>query len=95
MTKSEIRQGDLVLSKSGRDKGQVFLVVSKCGQTVYLVDGKVRKINAQKKKNVKHLEKFSNVSYNELAMKIDNGEAVGNKRIYLLIRAEKQKIQED
>ena len=90
-----ISQGDLVKSKAGRDDGQIFLVVKVDGKYAYIVNGKARKVQSLKKKNVKHLEKFSNASIIELAEKIDRGLSVGNKRVYLAIRTEKEKIQED
>ena len=90
-----ISQGDLVKSIAGRDDGQIFLVVKVDGKYAYIVNGKTRKVQSLKKKNVKHLEKFSNVSIIELAEKIERGLLVGNKTVYLAIRSEKEKIQED
>ena len=90
-----ICQGDLVKSKAGRDGGEIFLVVCVKDKFAYLTDGKVRKVKSLKKKNLKHLEKFSNVSLVELAMKIDRGLPIGNKTVYLAVRTEKEKIQED
>ena len=87
-----IRQGDLVLSKSGRDVGGVFLVVTVCDKFAYLTDGKIRKVKTLKRKNIKHLVKFSEASLNELAVKIEKGLSVGNKTVYLAIRTEKEKI---
>ena len=90
-----ICQGDLVKSKAGRDGGEIFLVAYLYGEYAYLVDGKVRKVKSLKKKKVKHLEKFSNASLVELAKKIERGLPVGNKTVYLAVRTEKEKIQED
>ena len=90
-----ISQGDVVKAKAGRDDGKIFLVVRLDDKFAYIVDGKTRKVKSLKKKNVKHLEKFSNVSYIELAKRIDQGLAVGNKTVYLTLRTEKEKIQED
>ena len=90
-----ISQGDLVVSTAGRDKGKSFLVISVNNKFAYVVDGRERKTINPKKKNVKHLEKFSNVSIIELAEKINNGIPVGNEKIYQIVKAEKQKIQED
>ena len=90
-----INQGDLVVSTAGRDKEKSFLVISVNDKIAYVVDGRERKTVNPKKKNVKHLEKFSNVSIIELAEKIKNGVPIGNERVYRIVRAEKQKIQED
>lgn len=49
--------GDLVISKSGRDKGRTFLVVSVTDEAyVYIADGSLRKLEKPKKKKIKHLE---------------------------------------
>ena len=90
-----IGEGDLVKSLAGRDFGKIFLVIGVEGKFAYIIDGRVRKIAKPKKKNVKHLEKFSNVSIIELAEKIKLGQPVGNERLYRAVRTEKQKIQED
>ena len=90
-----IEQGDLVISKAGRDKGEIFLVVSIENDYVLIVNGRSRKVLTPKKKNEKHLRRVTTVSYKELAEKIRKGDAVGNERVYRLLKAEKQKIQED
>lgn len=48
-------KGDIVISTAGRDCGQMFLVWDLQGDDVLLVNGKLRKINSPKKKNVKHV----------------------------------------
>ena len=49
--------GRVVISKSGRDKNTWFVVIKVENQYVYIVDGKVRKLENPKKKNLKHLQK--------------------------------------
>ena len=90
-----IQQGDLVISKVGRDSGKTFLVLKVENNFVYIVNGKERKVSNPKKKNVKHLIKISNASLIELAERINNGERVGNKTVYRNLKAEKEKLQED
>ena len=55
MNEYDIRVGSVVLSTQGRDKGMYFLVVSVGKGFVFLADGGMRKLNAPKKKNVKHV----------------------------------------
>ena len=83
-----ISQGDLVKSVKGRDEGILFLVVKTEGNSAYLADGKVRKVNALKKKNLKHLQRFieANLEYKDLAERISRGDAVGNKRLKKLLQ---------
>lgn len=87
--------GDVVISIAGRDKGNIFLVVESKGDSVLIVNGRIRKIGIPKKKNVKHLKKVEGAKLNELALRIQIGEAVGNERVYRALKTEKQKIQED
>lgn len=90
-----IKQGDIVIAMTGRDKGKYFLVVFLEDDMAYIVDGKTRKVDNPKKKNIKHLKIVLSESQKVLAEQIQNGQTVGNKRIYLSIRTEKQKLQED
>ena len=48
--------GQLVVSKKGRDKGKLFVVVCIVDdQFVLIADGKYHKVKKPKRKNVKHL----------------------------------------
>ncbi|MCL2285071.1 MAG: KOW domain-containing RNA-binding protein [Firmicutes bacterium] len=48
--------GQVVFSKSGRDKGKTFIVIKIHENYVYLVDGKLRVLAAPKKKKLKHIQ---------------------------------------
>ena len=52
-----IRQGDIVIVKTGRDKGKYFLVIETENGIAYIVNGKDRKVQNPKKKNIKHIKK--------------------------------------
>ena len=90
-----IKQGDIVKAMTGRDKGKYFLLIFLDGDMAYIVDGKTRKVDNPKKKNIKHLKIVLSESQKVLAEKIQKGQTVGNKRIDLSIRTEIQKLQED
>ena len=90
-----IKIGDYVLSLAGRDKNKVFLVVNIDKQKVFIVDGKTRKVDRPKIKNVKHVKQISTASAKGIAENIKNGQPVGNKRVYKLVKTENEKIQED
>ena len=47
--------GSVVLSTTGREKGDIFLVLKENNDFVYLVNGSNRTIENPKKKNKKHL----------------------------------------
>ncbi len=54
-----IKVSQIVISKSGHDKGRLHVVVSTAGEFAYIADGKYRKLCSPKKKNIKHLQKIN------------------------------------
>ena len=52
----EIIEGSIVRSIAGRDKGDLFIVLSREGDFVYLANGELRKVDHPKKKKLKHLQ---------------------------------------
>lgn len=50
-----IQKGSIVRAKSGRDKDKFFLVLSVEGHFAFIADGKTRKLEKPKKKNLLHL----------------------------------------
>ena len=54
--KPEIKEGNVVFSKKGRDKGRYFVVLYMVdADFVMMTDGDTRKLDHQKKKRRKHL----------------------------------------
>ena len=74
--KESIGIGSVVLSTQGRDKGYYFVVVSVGKDVVYLADGGMRKLNAPKKKNVKH------VSYSGIVLEGIAAKLLDNKKVF-------------
>ena len=74
--------GQLVLSKAGRDKGKKFIVtaVDKESGYVYIVDGKLRRVENPKKKKLKHLE-VTGITSIKLADKLKEGKPLQNPEI--------------
>ena len=54
---SEFKLGQIVFSKSGRDKGMAFIIVQVSGEFLHLSDGHIRKLEKPKKKKIKHVQK--------------------------------------
>jgi len=54
--------GQIVFSKSGRDKGMAFVVLSVDGEYLYLADGKLRPKDKPKKKKLKHVQPTNTVN---------------------------------
>ena len=85
MNEYDIRVGSVVLSTQGRDKGMYFLVVSVDKGFVFLADGGMRKLNAPKKKNVKHVS-FSGVMLEAIAEKLTTGKKVFDSEVKSALR---------
>lgn len=67
-------KGQVVYSKSGRDKGLAFIVVDIDidGQYLYLVDGELRKFEKPKKKKAMHVQ-IVNTVIKDLKEKLESG----------------------
>ena len=76
----EVDKSSLIVSKAGRDKGQLFYVIDMDEQYVYLVDGKSRKLEKPKRKKRKHVEQVPRTE-SRIAEKIRNGEKVLNSEL--------------
>ncbi|MGN1050916.1 MAG: hypothetical protein ACI4QE_01305 [Acutalibacteraceae bacterium] len=59
----DIVKGSIVKAKAGRDKDKFFVVMKVEGKYAYIADGKRRKVESPKKKNLLHLAKV-NKSFN-------------------------------
>ncbi len=70
----EYRIGQIVRSTAGRDNGKAFIVIKTEGNYVYVADGMTRKLEAPKKKKLKHIQGSYNVS-EEIAALIKSGTA--------------------
>ena len=55
MTDASIKVGSLVWALAGREKGSCYVAVGVDGGFVYIADGRHRKVEAPKKKNMKHI----------------------------------------
>ena len=51
----EIMTGRVVISSAGHDKGRFMLVVGADGDRILVADGKERKLDHPKKKNIRHI----------------------------------------
>ncbi len=58
----DIVEGSVVRSIAGRDKGDLFIVLLREGNFVYLANGELRKVDRPKKKKLKHLQGTNSVS---------------------------------
>jgi ribosomal protein L14E/L6E/L27E len=81
----DIAIGQVVKSRAGRDKGNIFLVVDIVDDEYVLIsDGDIRKLDNPKKKKIKHLIVYSTV-VDELNEKILGGIKINNAYIRKLL----------
>lgn len=77
--------GQVVKSRAGRDKGNIFLVLDIVDDKhVLIVDGDIRKLDRPKKKKVKHLTIYNTV-LKELEYKLENNIKINNAYIRKLL----------
>lgn len=87
----EIKIGQLVISKAGRDKGNHFLVIELAKGYVYLVDGKTRRIDQPKKKKIKHIQPTHWLSH-EIAQVVESYDKLSNADVQKEIKALLEKM---
>lgn len=73
--------GRVVYSKSGRDEGRVFIILSIINEDyVHISDGDLRPVDKPKKKKIKHL-KFTNIFSDEIRKILEQGDKINNKTV--------------
>jgi len=73
--------GQVVYSKAGRDKDRIFIVYKIIDSNyVAIVDGKLRKIDKQKVKKIKHLRLTSDI-ISSIKEKLENNVMVNDAEI--------------
>ncbi|HHY99686.1 MAG TPA: KOW domain-containing RNA-binding protein [Sedimentibacter sp.] len=81
----DLRIGQIVKSKAGRDKGRVFLICRIIDEQYVLVcDGDLRKLNNPKKKKVKHLMIYNTV-LTEFAERLQSNENLDDAYVRKLL----------
>ncbi len=81
-----MKKGDIVYSKSGRDKGRYFAVVEIIDEGfVRIADGDLRRIKNAKLKNVKHLRATGD-RLERIADKLESGVQVFDSELFSALR---------
>lgn len=82
--------GEYVISKAGRDKDRIFIVMSILDDVyVTVADGDLRRVENPKKKKMKHLNPIEEIS-EEIADKLNSNKKVTN----LSVRREIEKLND-
>lgn len=69
--------GNLVIAKAGKEKGQLFVIVSLDDKYAYLSDGKRLKKDKPKRKSFKHIILYDNETLDEQVL-LDNNDRVNS-----------------
>ena len=78
----DFRDGNIVLSKAGRDKGKYFIVLKVVdAEYVLIADGSLRKVDNPKLKKCKHLENTGKTS-ERVCQKLAEGTRVTNPELH-------------
>ena len=83
---AEIRTADIVLSLTGRDRGQLMLVVAEEGDFLLLANGRARRAENPKRKRRKHVALVGE-SHSLVAEKIRSSEKITNSELRRAIAA--------
>ena len=89
ITTHEIKVGQFVRSRAGRDQGNIFIITKVIDEKfVEIVDGDLRRIEKPKRKKIKHLNIINELS-EVIAEKIADSKKVSN----LMVRREIEKLE--
>jgi ribosomal protein L14E/L6E/L27E len=83
--------GEFAKSKAGHDKEEIFIIINKEEEYVYLVDGKSRILDRPKKKKIKHIQVINQID-EELQRKLETNLILRDEDIKRAIKGYKQKI---
>ena len=84
--------GNFAFSKAGHDKGKLYVIVAEEQDYVYLCDGRLKKIDAPKKKRKKHIQIVNRRVGEELLAGLKKRETMLDEQIkYAIKQYEKEK----
>lgn len=77
--------GCFATSIAGHDHNNIYVIIDSDDEYVYLVDGKIRKVNNPKKKKLKHVQLIKRTD-DTIAGRINNNVALSNEDIKYAIK---------
>lgn len=83
--------GMLAESKSGHDRGQIYVIIREDDEYVYLSDGRLKTWDKLKKKNRKHIQ-IIRKPVSSIINKIEQGEELNNEEIKRAIKLFKKEL---
>ena len=92
---TDLKIGQIVKSKAGRDKDRVFIISCILDeQHVLVCDGDLRKLSSPKKKKVKHLVIYNTV-FTEFAEKLQSNENLDDAFVRKLLEPYTQNVSKE
>lgn len=82
----------IVRSRSGHDKDQLFCIMAVEGSFVLLCDGKRRRVEHPKRKNIKHVQAVGEFRHPTIE-KVRAGEPVGNRALWQALAAIRDEME--
>ncbi|MDR2888623.1 MAG: KOW domain-containing RNA-binding protein [Lachnospiraceae bacterium] len=79
------RRGQLAISRSGHDKGDIFIIIAETDEYLYVADGRSRTIDKPKRKNKKHLQIINKTVDNGLLERLKAQVPIYNEEIRYFI----------
>ena len=80
--------GMTAVSLAGHDTGKRYMIMKAEGEYVYMAEGKIRTIENQKKKKVKHIQVAYEIAP-EIQKLLDEGNELTNERIKRVLKNRK------
>ena len=87
------KPAQIVRSRSGHDKDQLFLVLAVDGSFVLLADGKRRRVERPKRKNVKHVQLAGEFHHHPTIEKVRAGQKIGNRALRAALAAIRDEME--
>jgi len=77
--------GMFAISRAGHDKGKLYIIIGEDEEYVYLADGRLKPVDAPKKKKKKHIQIVKRTD-EEIHLLIEEKRQVGNEQIKRAIK---------
>lgn len=77
--------GMFATSKAGHDKGKLYIIIKEDEEYVYLTDGRLKPVDAPKKKRKKHIQIIKKTDSN-IRLSIEENREISNEEVKRAIK---------
>lgn len=78
-------KGMFATSKAGHDKGKLYIIIKEEDEYVYLADGRLKTVDAPKKKKKKHIQIIKTIHPN-INLSIEESKSISNEEVKRAIK---------